>query len=584
VVVTGYFQRTADFDPSAGTANLTSAGGSDIFIAKYNSSGDYLWANGIGGTGGDQGTSLTFDGSGNVVITGYFNGTVDFDPSAITDNLASAGGNDIFIAKYNNSGDYVWAKGIGGTGFDNSYSLTLDGSGNVVITGYFNGTADFDPSASTANITSAGGNEIFIARYNSSGDYLWAKGIGGTGGNQGNSLTLDGSGNVFVTGYFTGTADFDPSASTANLTSAGGTDIFIAKYNSLGDYVWAKGIGGTTNDSGNSLTLDGSGNLNVTGYFNGTADFDPSVNTYNLTSMSGGQYGFIASYATCTNPTAGGTIAAAQSGTSPFNPAAFTSSAAASGETGTLEYKWQSSTTNSTSGFSDIASSNATTYTAGALSVTTWFKRLARVACKSNWTGAAESNVIEVTVVSLLPVTGIELGGTATDKQVKLSFKALNEREMSNYAIERSKDGASFTNIGSLQASNANQASASYSFVDNQPIVGNNYYRIKGSSINGQIQYSNVAVVKYGVNMASVTVVPNPIQGKTVNLKLSQLAKGNYHISVTDAIGRSILKKEMLLDGSSSVQLNLPTSVKAGNYFVKVDGQGDVFVQSFIIQ
>jgi hypothetical protein len=86
------------------------------------------------------------------------------------------------------------------------------------------------------------------------------------------------------------------------------------------------------------------------------------------------------------------------------------------------------------------------------------------------------------------------------------------------------------------------------------------------------------------VNVSSVTVVPNPIQGKIVNLRLSQLAKGNYYISVTDAIGRSILKKEMLLDGSSSVQLNLPTSVKAGNYFINVDGQGNAFIQSFIIQ
>jgi hypothetical protein len=91
-------------------------------------------------------------------------------------------------------------------------------------------------------------------------------------------------------------------------------------------------------------------------------------------------------------------------------------------------------------------------------------------------------------------------------------------------------------------------------------------------------------VVKYGVNVSSVTVVPNPIQGKIVNLRLSQLAKGNYHISVTDAIGRTILKKEMLLDGSSSVQINLPTSVKAGNFFLKVDGQGKTFIQAFIIQ
>jgi hypothetical protein len=155
---------------------------------------------------------------------------------------------------------------------------------------------------------------------------------------------------------------------------------------------------------------------------------------------------------------------------------------------------------------------------------------------------------------------------------------------MGSYTIERSTDGTSFTNIGSLQASNANQTSASYGFADNQPIVGNNYYRIKGSSINGQIQYSNVVVVKYDVRVSSVAVVPNPIEGKTLKLKVSQLAKGNYHINVIDALGRAILKKEMLLDGSSSIQLNLPTSVKAGNYFLKVEGQGTVFVQAFIIR
>jgi len=286
----------------------------------------------------------------------------------------------------------------------------------------------------------------------------------------------------------------------------------------------------------------------------------------------------------CVNPTAGGTIAAAQNGTTPFNPLAFTSSAAASGQSGTVEYKWQSSITNATTGFSDIASSNAATYDAGALTVTTWYKRLARVSCSADWTGAAESNVIEVTVVSLLPVTGIELGGTATDKQVKLSFKALNEREMASYTIERSANGTSFTTIGSLQASNANQNSTSYSFIDNQPIIGNNYYRIKGSSSNGQIQYSNVVVVKYGVNVSSVAIVPNPIEGKTLNLKVSQLAKGNYHINVIDALGRSVFKKEMLLEGSGLVQLNLPISAKAGNYYVKVDGQGTVFIQAFIVR
>jgi hypothetical protein len=188
------------------------------------------------------------------------------------------------------------------------------------------------------------------------------------------------------------------------------------------------------------------------------------------------------------------------------------------------------------------------------------------------------------TALTTLPVSGIELNGSAIYKQVKLNFKALNEQEMASYTIERSTDGISFTNIGAQQASNANKATTSYSFVDDQPIIGNNYYRIKGNSINGQIQYSNVVVVKYGVNVASVTVVPNPIEGKMVNLKLLQLTKGNYYISITDAFGRTILKKEMLLDGNGTVQLNLPSSLSAGNYFVKVMGQWGLMVQKFILQ
>ena len=480
-----------------------------------------------------------------------------------------------------------FAKGIG-----NEYlaggnlaiqNIKIDASGNRYVTGFFAGIADFDPSASVANLTNAGGNDIFIAKYNSSGDYLWAKGIGGTGSDQGISLTLDGS-NVLVTGFFNGTADFDPSASTANLVSAGGNDIFIAKYNSSGDYVWAKGIGGTTNDLGNSLILDGSGNVFVTGYFNWTADFDPSASTYNLTSMSGGQYGFIASYATCINPLAGGTIAAAQNGTTPFNPAAFTSSAAASGQTGTLEYKWQSSTTRNSAGFADIASSNAATYDAGALTVTTWFKRLARVSCSADWTGAVESNVIEVTVVSLLPVTGIELGGTASDKQVKLSFKALNEQEMANYTIERSKDGSSFTNIGSQQASNGAQTYAIYSFIDNLPIIGNNYYRIKGNSINGQIQYSNVVVMKYGINAASVSLFPNPITTGSFMLKLQGMEAGEYGFQLFNNQGKQVMVKEIKhFGGSSTLKMHLPSGLSAGIYFIRYTKNNVVFKNEQVI-
>ncbi|HEY9851284.1 MAG TPA: DUF4347 domain-containing protein [Leptolyngbyaceae cyanobacterium] len=131
-------------------------------------------------------------------------------------------------------GDLIWAKKIGGTITDVGKSIAVDSNGNIYTTGSFSGTVDFDPGAGTANLTSAGFSDIFISKFDSAGNYVWAKNIGGTGNDYGNSIAVDSNGNTYTTGYFSGTGDFDPGAGTANLTSAGGSDIFILK---LGDAV-----------------------------------------------------------------------------------------------------------------------------------------------------------------------------------------------------------------------------------------------------------------------------------------------------------------------------------------------------------
>jgi hypothetical protein len=289
VYTTGYFNDTADFDPGAGTSNLTSAGSNDMFISKLDSSGDFVWAKSIGGAAGDLGTFITLDTDGNIYTTGFFNGTIDFDPGAGTSNLTSAG-NDIFISKLDSSGDFVWAKSIGGTGTDQGQSLVFDTDGNIYITGYFNDTVDFDPGAGTSNLTSAGSNDIFISKLDSSGDFVWAKSIGGTGTDQGQSMVLDTDSNIYVTGFFNSTVDFDPGAGTSNLTSAGSHDMFISKLDSSGDFVWAKSTGGTGADFSNSITLNTDGGVYTTGHFQNTVDFDPGVGTSNLTSA--GSYDF----------------------------------------------------------------------------------------------------------------------------------------------------------------------------------------------------------------------------------------------------------------------------------------------------
>jgi hypothetical protein len=289
VYLSGSFSGTTDFDPGAGTVNLTSTGGSDIFLARYNASGNYVWAKSMGGTSNDIGRSLVLDASANIYLAGEFSLTVDFDPSLATVNMTSAGSNDIFFAKYDASGNYVYARGMGSTGFDIGYGIAIDASANAYITGHFVNTADFDPSGAVANLTSAGNNDIFLARYDASGNYVYAVKIGSAANDIGYGIAVDASSNAYITGQFQGTVDFDPSGTTVNLISTGtngntASDIFIAKYNASGTYVYAKKMGGPSFDVGFSIALDASANACITGQFIGTADFDPGAATINLIS------------------------------------------------------------------------------------------------------------------------------------------------------------------------------------------------------------------------------------------------------------------------------------------------------------
>jgi hypothetical protein len=284
VYCTGFFRDTADFDPGAGTANLTTAGLEDIFVCKLDSNGDFVWAAAMGGTSVDLPQAIAVDGSGNVYTTGGFIGTADFDPGAGTANLTAAGLFDIFVSKLDSDGNFVWAKRMGATNSNVGWSIAVDSSGNVYTTGQFNDTADFNPGAGTANLTSAGALDIFVQKLDSDGNFVWAGAIGGTAGDIGQSIAVDATGNVYTTGLFSGTADFNPGGGTANLTAVGDTDIFVSKLSSAGGFVWAKAIGGTGSDEGRGIAVDASANAYTTGSFASTVDFDPGAGTANLTS------------------------------------------------------------------------------------------------------------------------------------------------------------------------------------------------------------------------------------------------------------------------------------------------------------
>jgi hypothetical protein len=226
VYIAGSFAHTVDFDPGAGTYNLTSVGGQDIFVSKLDSSGNFVWAKRMGGTESELGHGVAVDSAGNVYTTGTFWGTVDFDPGAETYNLAAAGEYDIFVSKLDSSGNFVWAKSMGGTEWDEGNGIAVDSAGHVYTAGEFEGTADFDPGAGTYNLTEGG---TFLSKLDSTGSFVWARSMGGTGREWGRGIAVDSAGGVCTTGWFVDTVDFDPGPGTYNLTSAGDYDIFVLK-------------------------------------------------------------------------------------------------------------------------------------------------------------------------------------------------------------------------------------------------------------------------------------------------------------------------------------------------------------------
>lgn len=290
VYTTGLFMDKSDFNPDPkDTFYLTSNGGTDIYILKLDASGKFVWALNIGGTSDDAGNSINLDASGDVYVTGYFQDKTDFDPGKNTKILTSNGGMDIFVCKFDASGNFVWADQMGGKDDDAGNGIDLDASGNVYTTGYFTSKADFNPSVKDSlMLTSIGQMDIFVSRLDNKGNYNWAGQMGGKSDDVGYGIALDSIGYVFTTGYFMSQADFDPDPkATAFLSSINDADIFVSKLDVKGVYSWARPAGESGSDVGTGIAVDALGNNYTTGYFYGGPDFDPGTGkgqVYKLTS------------------------------------------------------------------------------------------------------------------------------------------------------------------------------------------------------------------------------------------------------------------------------------------------------------
>ncbi len=347
VYVAGGFTGAADFGPFT----LTSAGGRDGFVAKLDSAGVVRWATRWGTAADDVANAvgldaagnvyavstswvgsaangndvvklaptgavawdrfvnthcamgagkLAVDAAGNVYVAGEFQGTVDFDPGVKTQWVTGGGGSTGYVLKLTTAGKFAWVSPFVGQtsasayGYSSANSVAVDGAGGVIVGGYTGGNmpVDFDPGAGTATLPAGSGG--YVAKLNAaSGGLSWVRGLAGSftfvlG------LAVDAAGGIYATGDFSGTVDFDPGAGVTALTSAGGQDAFVLKLDAAGTFAWAGAFGGTGDDLGTGVAVDGAGGVSVVGSYNGTADFDPDPNvTYNLTTPGTFRNGFL---------------------------------------------------------------------------------------------------------------------------------------------------------------------------------------------------------------------------------------------------------------------------------------------------
>jgi hypothetical protein len=257
VYIAGMFAGTANF----GGANLTSAGANDIFVAKLTPVGAHLWSKRFGDANNQEVQDLTVDSAGNVIVTGGLGGTVNFGGGALT----SAGLRDIFIAKFDTGGAHLWSKRFGDASDQFGYNLATSAAGDVYLTGGLTGTVNFGG----ANLTSAGANDIYLVSFNAAGTHQWSKRFGDALAQQGDEVAVDPAGDILLAGYMEGAADFGGGA----LTSAGGGDIFLAKFNAAGAHQWSKRFGDAAQQGAQAAAVDSAGNVILTGYVQGSIDF-----------------------------------------------------------------------------------------------------------------------------------------------------------------------------------------------------------------------------------------------------------------------------------------------------------------------
>jgi len=266
IYICGYFWSTAIFGAHTLIGDQTGEG-PDAFVAKLDASGNWLWARQLGGTGWDQASGVAADAFGNCYVGGLIEGSATY----LSGSLTGLGGYDVFVGKLDANGNWLWVESAGGGSYEYGEDIAVDTEGNCFICGEFYDD-DGMPTFGSDTLVSSGSLDIFIAKLDTDGDWIWAKRAGGIGGDRGICIALDLMGGIYLGGEFNNSASF----STTTLVSSGYSDVFVAKLDASGNWLWACQGGGISWDECKDITVDCSGDCIVTGRIGNTSQFGPT--------------------------------------------------------------------------------------------------------------------------------------------------------------------------------------------------------------------------------------------------------------------------------------------------------------------
>lgn len=261
IYISGWTSSANEFS-TTGAHQQTYGGSQDAFLAKFLTSGQLVWATYFGGDDIDKSHGVAIDGSGNVIISGITYSSQNIATPGAHQEINMLGWGDAFIAKFNSNGQRLWGTYYGGTGNEYMHRITADNNDNIYVCGRTNSTTNISTPGAYQE-TLAGGEDIFLAKFNASGQRQWGTYIGGPTGESARACVVDDEGNIYVGG--TGTANELTTSGVHQEVQGGAGDAWLGKFNNTGMFKWGTFYGGGGYDDARSLAIDSQKNLYLAG-------------------------------------------------------------------------------------------------------------------------------------------------------------------------------------------------------------------------------------------------------------------------------------------------------------------------------